>query len=135
MDKTCDEFSGKCYRLKADFPGPEQQQQDGDDVNEVEPALALEKDCLPGARTPGVDNCHEKEKQAGMPVTRKAKPAAAAVTKPNCNPAQPCIAGIPVAGIGCCTEEERAIQRQFEAQHKPVEVLAVPLSRAATQQK
>ena len=167
MDKTCDEFSGKCYQLKSDFPGPEQpqqpqqsqqpqqeipleraeiqppqQQQDQgyqedhvDEIIAVEPVLAMEEDCVPGVPTPGVDNCHNKEEQVGNPVTEESKPAAVAITKPNCNPAQPCIAGIPVPGIGCCMEEEREIHRQFQAaQHKPVEVLVVPLS-PATQQK
>ena len=148
MDKTCDEFSGKCYQLKSDFPGPEQpqqpqlQQQDQgyqeDHVEEiiaVEPVLAMEEDCVPGVPTPGVDNCHNKEEQVGNPVTEESKPAAVAITRPNCNPAQPCIAGIPVPGIGCCTEEEREILMEFQAaQHKPVEVLVVPLS-PATQQK
>ena len=82
-----------------------------------------------------MDNCHNKEEQVGNPVTEESKPAAVAITKPNCNPAQPCIAGIPVPGIGCCTEEEREILMEFQAaQHKPVEVLVVPLS-PATQQK
>lgn len=167
MDKTCDEFSGKCYQLKSDFPGPEQpqqpqlqqqeipleraqiqpqqpqqQQQDQgyqedhvDEIIAVEPVLAMEEDCVPGVPTPGVDNCHNKEEQVGNPVTEEFKPAAVAITKPNCNPAQPCIAGIPVPGIGCCTEEEREILMEFQAaQHKPVEVLVVPLS-PATQQK
>ena len=150
MEKTCDELSGKCYHLKGDdafhFAKPEseseqqqeqQQQQgfEGDRVAEViaiEPVLAMEEDCVPGVPTPGVDNCHNKEEQVGNAVTEeveKTQQQAAFVTKPNCNPARPCIAGVPVPGIGCCTEEERAIYMRLEAQeHKPVAVLAVPLS-------
>ena len=154
MEKTCDELSGKCYHLKGDdafhFVKPEsesdseqqqqqqqQQQQgfEGDRIAEViaiEPVLAMEEDCVPGVPTPGVDNCHNKEEQVGNAVTEeveKTQQQAAFVTKPNCNPARPCIAGVPVPGIGCCTEEERAIYMRLEAQeHKPVAVLAVPLS-------
>ena len=151
MEKTCDELSGKCYHLKGDdafhFVKPEsesdseqqqqQQQQgfEGDRIAEViaiEPVLAMEEDCVPGVPTPGVDNCHNKEEQVGNAVTEeveRTQQPAAFVTKPNCNPARPCIAGVPVPGIGCCTEEERAIYMRPEAQeHKPVAVLAVPLS-------
>ena len=149
MEKTCDELSGKCYHLKGDdafhFAKPEseseseqqQQQQgfEGDRIAEViatEPVLAMEEDCVPGVPTPGVDNCHNKEEQVGNAVTEeveRTQQPAAFVTKPNCNPARPCIAGVPVPGIGCCTEEERAIYMRPEAQeHKPVAVLAVPLS-------
>ena len=172
MEKTCDELSGKCYRLKGDeafhFVEPEQQQQQqqqqqqkelehaevqpeqqqqeeqqgfqGDRVDEVisvEPVLAMEEDCVPGAPTPGVDNCHSKEEQVGNPVTEVVHPAFFANTKPNCNPAKPCIAGVPVAGIGCCTEEERAIHVQLDAhvEHRPVEVLAVPVAVHHEQQQ
>ena len=177
MEKTCDELSGKCYRLKGDeafhFVEPEQQQQQqqqieqqqqqqqieqtehaevqpeqqkqqqqgfqGDRVDEVisvEPVLAMEEDCVPGVPTPGVDNCHSKEEQVGNPVAEEVHPAFAN-TRPNCNPAKPCIAGVPVAGIGCCTEEERAIHVRLDAhvEHRPVEVLAVPVAMHQEQQQ
>ena len=96
----------------------------------------MEEDCVPGVPTPGVDNCHSKEEQIGNPVTEEVHPAFANM-KPNCNPAKPCIAGVPVAGIGCCTEEERAIHVRLDAhvEHRPVEVLAVPVALHHEQQQ
>jgi hypothetical protein len=85
-----------------------------------------------------------------VPVVAFQEAVAAAATehRPNCNAAEPCIAGVPVAGIGCCTADQRTRQIQWDAEHplelqqiisnevhRAVEVLEVPLPQPEQQQQ